>query len=590
MKSICAALLHRQESNPQNMAMSSRRSGHWQHHTWQDYFDSVAGLASSLQELGVRAGDRAAIIANTRYEWAVSDVAIMSLGAVTVPIYPSNQVEDIEYILNDCAAKILIVENESLLKKWHAIKKQCPSITKVVIMDTRPGVEPEVLLFSDLAAADMELSEGSQQSIKQSIQSLQLDQPATILYTSGTTGKPKGVLLCHRQIMSEIKDVFSLLAIDERDTSLSFLPYSHILGRVEMWGSIYAGFHMYFAESIERIAKNILEVQPTILIAVPRIFEKIYSEILSRAEASPLKSWLFRWAKNKGSKIGELQLKNKSIPLLDIPEYLVAKKLIFNPILNKLGGRLRFAVCGGAPLSQEIAEFFYSVGVLILEGYGLTETTAAITVNTPTAMRFGTVGKPLADVKIRLADDGEILVKSEKVMAEYYNNAQATKDVLVDGYFATGDIGEWTTDGFLRITDRKKDLIKTAGGKYVAPQKLENLLKLHPLISNVLIHGDQRKYIVSLLTLNPEQVTKFAQNHNIHSKSSQELVDHPQVLAEVRRAVAHTNSQLASFETIKNYKVLPQDFTIEAGELTPSLKVKRKFCDQKYKAQIDELY
>ena len=322
---------------------------------------------------------------------------------------------------------------------------------------------------------------------------------------------------------------------------------------------------------------------------MPRIFEKIYNGIVSQVETNLIKKKIFNWSVDRGREISQQKLKNKSISLVHLFQYKVAQRLVFNTIKQKMGGKLRFAMSGGAPLAKEIAEFFHSAGLLICEGYGLTETTAAVTVNSPLHYKFGSVGKPIGDVKIKFAEDKEILIQSQKVMKEYYNNPKATDEVFKDGYFCTGDIGHLTEDGFLCITDRKKDLIKTAGGKYIAPQKLENLLKINPYISNVLIHGDQRKYVVALITLDSENVLQFARNQNIPGDIA-ELSQHSAVRQLIREAVAEVNAQLPSFETIKNFDILPHDFTIESGELTPSLKVKRKICDQKYRDILDSLF
>ena len=331
-------------------------------------------------------------------------------------------------------------------------------------------------------------------------------------------------------------------------------------------------------------------MKPSLIVAVPRVFEKIYNGILAQAEISPIKSRVFHWALGVGREISRHKVEKQPVPIELALKYQLARKLVFNTIAEKLGGNLRFAVCGGAPLSQPIAEFFHAAGLLILEGYGLTETTAAITVNTPFDYRFGTVGKAIGDVKLKLAEDGEILVQSKKVMRGYWNDTESTARALQDGWFHTGDIGEISAEGYLRITDRKKDLIKTAGGKYVAPQKLEGLLKANRFISQVHIHGDQRKYVVALLTLNMDAVQKFAEENGVNSKDPESLVENAKVKDLIRRGVAEVNAQLASYESIKNFAILPREFTIEAGELTPSLKVKRKVVDVKYRDLIDKLY
>jgi long-chain acyl-CoA synthetase len=326
------------------------------------------------------------------------------------------------------------------------------------------------------------------------------------------------------------------------------------------------------------------------MIAVPRIFEKIYNGIRNQVDMDPIKKRLFDWAVGLGKAAGSYKMQHKMVPLTLALKYQVAHRLVFKQILEKLGGNLRFAFSGGAPLSKEIGEFFHAAGVLLLEGYGLTETTAAVTANSPYDYRFGTVGKPFGDVELKLAADGEILVKSLKVFREYYKDPKATAEVLKDGWFSTGDIGEFTSEGFLRITDRKKDLIKTSGGKYVAPQRLEALLKHNKHISNVLIHGDQRKYIVALITLDPNLLQDYAKAKDLANSDPDHLVETAEVKELVRMAVAEANSQLASYESIKNFAILPRDFSVEDGELTPSLKVKRKYCDQKYRDVLDNLY
>jgi long-chain acyl-CoA synthetase len=363
-----------------------------------------------------------------------------------------------------------------------------------------------------------------------------------------------------------------------------------VLGRIEIWGHAIIGHTLAFAESIEKLRDNLLEVKPTLMISVPRVFEKIYSGILSQAEVSPLRSRVFQWALSVGREISRCKIEKKSVPVDLALRYRVAKKLVFDAISERLGGRLRFAISGGAPLSPSIAEFFHSTGLLILEGYGLTETTAAIAVNTPFDYRFGTVGKPIGDVRFKIADDGEILVHSKKVMKEYHKNPDETARVLRDGWFHTGDIGEISEDGYLRITDRKKDLLKTAGGKYVAPQRLEGLLKTNRFISQVHIHGDQRKYVVALVTLNMPEVEKFSAENGIPNQDPAKLVQHPKIRELARKAIAEANSHLASFESIKNFAILPSEFTIESGELTPSLKIKRKVVEQNYADLIQSLY
>ncbi len=570
-----------------------KRAGRWQELDWNGYRELVESIAAGLQTHGVRKGDRVAILSNTRYEWAATDLAILGLGAITVPIYQSSTLDDISHILADSEAKILICESPATARKLSEILKPLKHIEQIIVFEADPKDTDPTEPFSSLE----DVQSKGEAALKKSptlyelaVRELSLDDPATIIYTSGTTGRPKGVLHTHTQALSEVADAFPLLGVTVRDRSLTFLPFAHVLGRIEIWGHVLIGYTMAFAQSIDRLREDLVDVKPTLIIAVPRVFEKIYNGILAQAEISPLKARVFHWALSVGREISRYKVEKQAVPIDLALKYQGARRLVFNTINEKLGGKLRFAVCGGAPLSQSIAEFFHAAGLLILEGYGLTETTAAIAVNTPFDYRFGTVGKAIGDVRFKIAEDGEILVHSKKVMRGYYKKQEETEKVLTDGWFHTGDIGEISEEGYLRITDRKKDLVKTAGGKYVAPQRLEGLLKANRFISQVHIHGDQKKYIVALVTLNMDAVEEFAREHEINVKDRGSLVEHPKVKELARRAVAEANSHLASFESIKNFAVLPRDFTIEEGELTPSLKVKRKVVDQKYREVIDKLY
>lgn len=586
MENICAHFLKKQ-SLP-GFAVKFKVNGEWKTLTWQEYIQKVEYVAGGLKKKGVNHGTHIAIMSGTRVEWSIADLAILGLGAVSIPIYPSNTADEMAYILNNSETHYLFVEDGSQLDKWNKISSQCTTVKEVFVFVPDNGKRAQTLL--DLEESGKQVSKDSPGFYAKSVAQVKLSDLASIHYTSGTTGVPKGVSLTHLQVTSEVADVFSELGMISDDMTLTFLPFSHILGHVEYWGSIYLGYSIAFAESIDKIKDNLKEVSPTVLVAVPRIFEKIYNGVVSQAEINPTKKKIFNWACSVGAQVSKYKRSNKTIPLTLFLQYGIAQKLVFSKLHQGLGGKLKFCISGSAPLSQQIAEFFHAAGILILEGYGLTETTAAITLNRPHDYEFGTVGRALPNVQLKIASDGEVLVQSDKVMTEYYKNPEATKEVMHDGWFATGDIGELTDRGFLRLTDRKKDLIKTAGGKYVAPQKLENLLKLNKYISNVLIHGDQKKYVIALLTLNPEEVKRFAQTNDISYANFAELTKKPEIQSLIRDVVANVNSGLASYETIKTFEVLPNDFTIENGELTPSMKVKRKFCDKKYKEIIDSLY
>lgn len=572
-------------------AVMFKRGDTWMSKNWPEYYSDIETFGAGLLALNIKPKERVAIMANTRYEWSVADHAAMGVHAVVVSIYQNNTPADIEYILNNSEARVLILENETLLKVWSEVQNKCPHVEHIILMDApKNSVEKNVHSWESIRTKGQEVLKKSPMVFADLCQSQKISDTATLLYTSGTTGLPKGVVITHTQVISEVGEAFPIFGVDDTDVSLSFLPYAHILGRIEHWAHAYMGFTMAYAESIEKIRNNLTEIEPTFLISVPRIFEKVYSAISTQIDASPVKKKLFTWAIGVGRRITELKLTHQTIPLELLATYELARKLVLNKVSLAFGRRLRFAISGGAPLASDISSFFHAAGVLILEGYGLTETTAAITVNTPFNYKFGSVGRPIGDVELKIAEDGEILVRSHKVMKEYYKNPQATAEVFTDGWFHTGDIGMILQGGDLKITDRKKDLIKTAGGKYVAPQKIEGLLKLHPMITQALIAGDQKKYIVALLTVDPIYLQALAKERDDHFSNWTELVSRPWVQDIVRDHIAETNADLASYESIKRFLILPAEFTVEGGELTPSLKLKRKVLAQRYQKEIESLY
>ncbi len=583
------SILEMRHREPKKEALKFKIGKTWISKNWPEYYKDIETAGSALLALGIEPGDRVAIMANTRYEWSVMDYAILGIKAITVPIYQNNTAEDVEFILNNSQARILITESNGPLKIFQSVKYKCKSVEKIILMDEL-STSQDCLSWKGLQELGERFLEKNPLLYRNLCESLITSDVATVIYTSGTTGKPKGVVLTHLQAISEVSEAFPFVGATDQDISLTFLPYAHILGRVEHWGHIYIGYTLAFAESIEKIRSNLIEIQPTFMISVPRIFEKIYSAVWAQIQTQPLRLKLFEWALLVGKKVGECKMSGEVLPLDLFLKFELAKKLVLHKITDAFGGRLRFAISGGAAISKDIALFFHSAGVLILEGYGLTESTAAITVNTPFNYRFGSVGRPIGEVKIKIADDGEILVLSNKVMKEYYKNPEANLEAFTDGWYHTGDIGEVLPSGDIKITDRKKDLIKTAGGKYVAPQRVEGLLMLNPYVSHALIHGDQKKFIIALITLDRPSVQKLAKEKNISFSNWEDLVKTAFVSEIGRKAVADANAELASFESIKKFLILPDEFTVETGELTPSLKVKRKALDNKFKPQIESLY
>ena len=583
----------------QSRNRTTERTENWLSLSWEEYRSLVESLAAGLQSVGVRKGDRVAILATTRIEWAALDLAILGLGAVTVPIYPSSTADDVAFILSDCHAKIFIVESLEHLKKIEADgfselqgneSHRRPEKTILIEEFNESSKSQKLTSLDEIQKLGATALRRSPSLYQLAVDEVRSDDVATIIYTSGTTGRSRGVVHTHAQVLSEVAEAFPLLGVSSNDVTLSFLPYAHVLGRIEIWGHAVIGYTMGFAESLDRLKQGFQEMRPTLIVAVPRIFEKIHAGILAQADISPLRRKAFNWALDIGRQVSVCKQNKKAIPLEIALQYTVARKLVFDSIHERLGGRLRFAVCGGAPLSRAVTEFFHAAGILILEGYGLTETTGAVCVNTPFGYCFGTGGKPIGDVKIKISESGEILIQSRKVMREYLGDAQATAEALREGWLHTGDVGEIDSKGHLIITDRIKDLIKTAGGKYVAPQRLENLVRLSPFVANVHIHGDNRRFCVALITLAADVLVPWAEQSGLITDDLSVLAKHPKVKELLRRAIADANSKLAPFETIKNFAILDRDFTIENGELTPSLKVKRKVVDQKYKTIIDSLY
>ena len=565
-----------------------KEKGVWKERTWKEYHDDVAGFASGLKALGVKQGDRVALLSSTRPEWAICDMAILSLGAVTVPIYPTLLKEDVLYIVSNSEAQIVIVENKEQFNKLESNDQIKHVITLNGFGDT------QVPSFEDI------LSQGKKSplDLKAEVKGIFLDDVATIVYTSGTTGKPKGAMITHKNIFSEISDIQKNFPLSCEDVLLTFLPFSHILARIEHFCSVVIGWSLAYAESVDKMGDNMREIKPTLMFSVPRIYEKAYNKILSKVNAdSPLKQKIFKWAVGVGIQASVLVEAKKTLPLALKLQYDLATKLVFSKVLQNFGGRIRFLISGGAPLSPEIARFFHAVGLKIAEGYGLTETTAAISSNQIEHYRFGTVGLPLGESQIRIAEEegypageGEICIKSDKVFAGYYKNEEATRAVMKDGWFLTGDIGRIEEGGFLRITDRKKDIIVTSAGKNIAPQNIENQIKTNRYISQVMVFGDKKNYLTALITLNQDEVSKFAKENNATAADWKSIVRLQKVQDLVKSVIQDNNKTFASFETIKKFHILENDFTIETGELTPTLKLKRKFCSQKYKNILDAFY
>jgi long-chain acyl-CoA synthetase len=580
--------------------------GEWKQVTFKEFYQECKWISYGLMSLGLQPQDRALIVSNTRFEWSLSDMAILGAQAVTVPIYASNLPEDVNYIADHCEAKIAFVEDARQLEKFLEIRKQKPGafpyLKKWVVFEPsamslgkkyRDQLE-NILTLQALKELGKREESKNPLRFDQNLQAAKPQDLFTICYTSGTTGVPKGVMLSHDNLMSVLEDCVATIGLhldSEKEVVVSFLPISHIFGKVEAMAVYTFGWKQAFAENIDKLMTNIGEVSPTLLFSVPRIFEKAYAKLQATVDNGPaLKKKLFYLGLEAGRNYYGALWKKKNPSWKDTIEYQMAKKVVFKKVQERFGGRLKFAVCGGAPLPREIGEFFQITGIQILEGYGLTETCAPVSVNSLEDVRFGFVGKPFPEVSIRIAEDGEILIKSRKVFQGYYKMPTETEKALQKGWFYTGDIGQVDPNGFLQITDRKKDLIVTSGGKNIAPQKIENLAKTHKWVSQFVVHGDRRHYLTALVVLDKDQVIQYANQNQVLFSEYAQLIKHPKVIQLAQNIVDEVNHHLASYETVKKFMILPQDFTVETGELTPSLKVKRNIINQRYRAELDSMY
>ncbi|MBN2575781.1 MAG: long-chain fatty acid--CoA ligase [Deltaproteobacteria bacterium] len=571
------------------VAFHYRRNGAWQSLTWRQADDAAREIAAGLCSLGLRAGQRVVVLCQTRLEWVLSDVAIAMAGLVSVPIYPSTTAAQCEVLIGDSGASAALVENADQAAKLAPLAAKRPDFHLVAIEEDTPGVggESPGLSLAGLRRAGVAWAKAYPDELDRRAMTVLPSDSFTIIYTSGTTGQPKGVVLTHANLVASCASAVRAFDLRPTDVQYLFLPLAHVLGREVEWAPIIVGSQVAFSEGLARIKFDLVEVRPTFMAGVPRIFEKLYAAVQAGAQqGGRAKRALVRWAFGVAAEYSGAMRTGKAVsPGLRLSRGL-ADKLVLRKLRKRLGlDRCRFLISGGAPLASEIAEFFHGAGLLILEGYGLTESTAAAFVNRFDRYRFGTVGPAIDVVEAKLADDGEILLRGPSIFSSYHNNPTATAEVFdAEGWFHTGDIGVME-DEFLRIVDRKKDIIITAGGKNVAPQKLENALKAHtPLVSQVVVFGDRRSYCVALITPSEPAARQFGGGDLAAAAAS------PALRAAIERAVAEVNGALASYETIKSFALLPADFSEATGELTPSLKVKRDVVASKFATAVAGLY
>jgi len=551
----------------------------------------VRRTALGLDELGIRPGDRFAILSENRPEWAIADLACLMTGVADVPVYPNLPSDQIAYILRDSGAVGIFASTPEQVAKITPIRGQCPALRHVIsFADSAAGADMTLAaLEASGAAAD---TEARRAAYVDRAKAVRPDDMATIIYTSGTTGEPKGVMLTHDNIYSNVYASRAAIPFGGADVALSFLPLSHIFERMAgHYLFIATGTSIAYAESVDTVPFNLTEVRPTLVLSVPRLYEKMYARVLENAlSGSGLKKRIFFWARAVGERWADETLAGRPPGGLLALQYRIAQKLVFSKLQARTGGRLRYFVSGGAPLAPEINKFFYAAGLVILEGYGLTETSPVIAVNTPDAFQIGTVGKPAAGVEVMIASDGEILTRGPHVMKGYYNKPAATAEAIdTNGWFHTGDIGE-LRDGFVAITDRKKDIIVTAGGKNIAPQPIENKIKTNKYVSQAVMIGDRRKFPIVLVVPNWDSLEKWATLNNILWTERAQLLAMPTIQKKMEKEVMGEVEGLAHYEMPKKVGLLEVDFSVERGELTPTLKVKRRVIDKTYKAMIDSLY
>jgi len=587
--SLAHLLVHSVTAYPKPDFMLVKKDGAYRPIAAAEFGERVKHLALGLRALGFGHGQKLCLLSENRPEWTLTDFAALTAGGLTVPIYTTLVSEQIRYIVDDSDAAIVVVSNP---EQWKKIEPLKPGLGKVRHYITFAVEAPAgVLSLEDVLAKGRAAAAAEPGLYDEMVGRVKPEDEATLIYTSGTTGVPKGVILTHDNLLSNIKTASDIIEFSSKDTVLSFLPLSHILERMVMFTYIYKGCTVAFAESVEAVAQNLVEVRPHIMVSVPRVFEKIYTKVMDQVLSSPaLRRRIFFWALKVGKEAGVLTLAKKPLPGGLKLRKAVAAKLVFSKIIARTGGRVRFFVSGGAPLSKDIAEFFYAIGLVILEGYGLTETSPLLAVNTFEDFRLGTVGKPAPGIDIRIASDGEILARGPNIMKGYYKKEAETREIMEGGWFHTGDIGHFDPDGFLVITDRKKDLLVTSGGKNVAPQPIENLLKTSPYIANAVVIGDRRRFVAALVVPDFDKLQGFAKAQGIAAASLEDLCREPRVVAFLKAEVDRATPLLASYERIKKIVVLPRDFDIEKGEITPSLKVRRANVTSEYQEAIEALY
>ncbi|MCY7374592.1 MAG: long-chain fatty acid--CoA ligase [Pyrinomonadaceae bacterium] len=573
-------------------ALNFKKDGKWHSISSDEMISRAENIALGLYALGLRKGDKAALLAANSPEWTLTDAGCQFSGVVDVPIYTTLAPNAVQYIVKDSGAKVFFLQNKATFERLRDILFDCPTIEKIVLFEDESSEAENIISLEDLEKSGAELKAENPQLIKDLINAVAPPEVATLIYTSGTTGESKGVMLTHTNIISNTLDSGAEHTFSPNDKPLSVLPLSHVFERTGMYLYILSGMAIYYAESIEKVAENLGEVKPTLFVAVPRIFEKVYAKAkMKAANASPWKEKVFDWAIAVGKEYALLTERKQPIPRLLAVKHSIADRLVFSKMREFFGGNLSFCISGGAALSENIYLIFTGAGISIMQGYGLTETAPVVSSNTGMNARLGTVGKPIRNVRIRLAADGEIEITGANVMLGYYNKPEATREVFTeDGWFKTGDIGTIDADGFLKITDRKKELFKTSGGKYIAPSPIEQMITASRFVSQVVLVGNDRKFAAALIVPNFEQLANYAKLNNIGIKTHAEFCRNAEIIKLIEQDITALTANLSSYERVKRIALLENELSVEGGELTPTLKVKRRVVNEKYHAIIEKIY
>lgn len=593
-QSIPAVLKDNARKYSKKTAISYKKKGVFLSLSYEEFYERVLMLARGLRKTGMIPGDKVAIFSENRLGWAISDFGIQSAGGITVPIYATNTGKQAAYILNHSGARIVFCSTKGQYEKLYSIKDEIPNVEFVFSYERFMGHRSfPVYTQYQLSEVGTPLTDEERQQVEQQIEQITQDDIITIIYTSGTTGVPKGVLLSQRNVMINAEYGAKQLGMPQRDeTTLSFLPLSHVLERTGgYYVTLMNGNHIAFAENAAAVMENMVEVRPTTMVSVPRLFEKIHSRVYESVhQMPPFRRNIFHQAVEVGKQyVNKKYITNEPLGLLRI-KYRLYDQLVFKKIRERFGGKLKYFLCGGAPLDKTINEFMWVIGLPVYNGYGLTETSPGVAISGVGMVRFDSVGKALRETELKLAEDGELLVRGPQVMLGYYNNDEATMETMEDGWFKTGDIARIDEEGFVYIIDRKKELIVTAGGKNIAPQPIENELKLDKYISQAIVFGDRKPYLVAIITPNVERLIDFAREKNISYIDINELVLNSEIKGLYADRIKELNKNYPPYKTIKYFAVVPNDFSIEGGELTPTLKLKRKFILEKYRDTIEDLY